>query len=122
MIEQPPTSPDELLCRYAAGERLFVDIEMAPGASLRGVMLCGACFENAWLHSVDFARADLRHCKFNNVNLKCVDFSDANLTGASFDDVVLCGSVFTGAKIGDTSLRDVESYGATITSLDQLMS
>jgi uncharacterized protein YjbI with pentapeptide repeats len=116
------TSPAEILRMYQAGVRLFENIELEEGASLRGQNLRSAHFKNAWLHSTDFSNADLRGAVFENSNVKCVDFCGSDLRSASFVDVALCGSDFSGANVDNTNLQRAEAYGASVTDLCQLQS
>ncbi len=56
----------EVLCRYAAGERDF-----------RGVSLHGANFKGQNLSGADFSGADIRSANFSNATLKGVNFTKA---------------------------------------------
>ena len=97
-------SVDELLRRYAAGERYFTDTNIPHGSDLRGVTLDGAHFEDGFLHSADFRGASLRGVRFN-CNVKCSDFSGADLTGASFEGASVEAAMFVGAILDNTRFR-----------------
>lgn len=53
---KPPETREELLRRYASGERSFPDIELSD-ADLSGVNLDGASFEKwSWFSSANFEK------------------------------------------------------------------
>src|SRR3954465_13454407 len=81
---EPPRSAEELLRRYASGERSFPDADIPDNSSLCAAVLAGASFRGAWLSCVDFRGADLRGCRFDGCNVKCSDFRGADLRGAAF--------------------------------------
>jgi len=81
-----PTSSEELVREYAAGQRLFRDADIPEGSSLQNAVLAGATFMHCWLSDVDFRGADLRGCRFEGCNVKCSDFREADLRGAAFTD------------------------------------
>lgn len=81
---QPPQSVDDLLRRYACGERYFAGADIPDGANFQNVNLEGASFEGAFLSDADFRGANLGNVNFRNANLKCSDFRGADLKGAVF--------------------------------------
>ena len=93
---QPPTSAEELLSRYAAGERYFPEADMPDGSDFSKAHLAGAVLERCWLSDANFTGADLRRVSFRGTNLKCADFRDANLEG----------SIWTGASVEVGPLRE----------------
>lgn len=78
-----PESREDLLRRYASGERNFPGAELSD-ADLSGVTLDGASFEKwSWFNSANFEGASLRGASFRECNVKCANFRRADLTGAS---------------------------------------
>ena len=68
---RPPKSREELLQRYASGERYFPETELSD-ADLSEVTLDGATFEKwSWFQSTNFERASLRGTSFRECNVKC---------------------------------------------------
>jgi hypothetical protein len=72
---KPPTSAEELVERYIAGERYFV------GAKLESVGFNGANLEGA-----NLANADLREANFQGCSLQGTVLTDAVMLGAVLDD------------------------------------
>jgi len=110
----PPTSAEELLRRYAMGERRFPEADIPDGACFKGVVLAGAVFEHAWLSDADFRGADLRGVVFRQSNVKVSNFSGADLRGASFPETHVCAAIFAGALLDDASFEGALCYGAII--------
>jgi uncharacterized protein YjbI with pentapeptide repeats len=95
---------NEILHRYAAGERSFVELDLDEGvltfdgadlsginfsrcfivASFRGARLCGANFSSANVKTCDFSYADLSGAVFDGAAIDAAEFDGANLSGASF--------------------------------------
>jgi uncharacterized protein YjbI with pentapeptide repeats len=92
---------EELIGRYAAGERNFVDISLRwedlSGANLTGVNLTGAIFVR-----VNFSRANLSSANLTNTSLKSANLSGANLEGADL----------TNASIDFANLENANLKGA----------
>lgn len=99
-----PQSVEELLQRYADGERFFFNINLPDGVDLSGVTLEGAHFEKGFLHSANFRGANLRGVRFN-CNVKCADFSEADLTDVSFEGASVEATMFDGAILTRTRFR-----------------
>lgn len=122
MTSEPPKTIDELLSRYAAGERNFVGAELdQPWADLSGVILDDADLSRCWFDA-SFKSASLKRAKFCDANVKCCDFDDADLTDADFTGAALEataweGTILTGARFGPISL-----YGAHLTEAQFLAS
>ncbi len=113
----PPQSAEELLRRYAAGERYFPDADIPDRSSLRGATLAGAIFRDFWLSDVDLRDADLRGCRFENGNVKCSEFDNADLRNATFSGCVhVEASSWHGAKVDGTDFSGVWAYGSPINS------
>ncbi|MGV0102455.1 Pentapeptide repeat-containing protein [Nostoc sp. DSM 114160] len=114
---------EELLQRYAAGERDFIGVDLRD-AELRGINLSRANLSGADLIGVDFSGygfgqkigsihsnlsdAILVNTNLSWANLKFVDFSRSDLSGsdltfadlgsAILDDSILIGTNFTAVK------------------------
>ncbi len=116
---QPPESRQELLRRYADGERHFPETDLCD-ADLSGVTLDGASFEKlSWFHSANFEGASLRKTSFRECNVKCADFRRADLTGASFELAAVEAMDLEGAVLEGTSFVGASYYGYTIQEEDQ---
>jgi hypothetical protein len=95
----PKMTADELLRRYAAGERDFRRVSLRgeilswadlSGADLSGADLSGANLNWANLYRVnltgaDLSGADLAWAKLNKASLRGANLSEANFSGASLD-------------------------------------
>ncbi|MDZ7964838.1 MAG: pentapeptide repeat-containing protein [Nostoc sp. DedSLP03] len=89
---------DELLKRYAAGERDFSGVDLGR-ANLYGIDLSSANLSranisyaklsDANLQSTDLCQADLSDTDLSYANLSYANLSDANLTGAELDGAEL---------------------------------
>lgn len=130
---------EELLRRYAAGERDFtrVDIRDSREGLMRGIDLSSINLEDSAL-SVDFSGAILREANFRNTiwgghcRWQEADFSGSNFTGINngsscyfvrcnfsntiWDEADLWQSTFedcdlTGANFDNASLAEVDLYG-----------
>ncbi len=106
-------SVEELLRRYAAGDRHFTDTDLPDGSDLRGVTLDGSHFEGGFL-TADFRGANLRGVRFD-CNVKCADFSEADLTGASFEGAAVEATMFDGAVLENTRFRGAWYMGWELT-------
>ena len=114
----PPESREELLRRYANGERSFPDTELS-NADLAGVTLDGASFGRlSWFSSTNFEGASLRGTSFRECNVKCASFRHADLTGASFELAAVEATEFEGAKLAGVSFVGATYYGYTIKNGD----
>ncbi|MBW4532885.1 MAG: pentapeptide repeat-containing protein [Pleurocapsa minor HA4230-MV1] len=74
---------EELLKRYAAGERDFTGVDLS-GANLMEVALEDIIFENAILRGTKFKWSLLDRAIFRNANLENANFMLAHLEGADF--------------------------------------
>jgi len=116
---KPPENREELLRRYANGERSFPDTDLSD-ADLARVTLDGASFERfSWFFSANFDGASLRGTSFRECNVKCASFRRADLTGASFELAAVESTDFDGAKMEGVSFVGATCYGYTIESGDQ---
>jgi uncharacterized protein YjbI with pentapeptide repeats len=107
-------SAEELLRRYAAGERSFTGVAIAERSNLSGAVLEGVTFEHGHFSDIDARGANLRSSVFRNMNLKCTDFRGADLSHSVFDNVSICAASFKGAKTTNAVFKDVDWYGRKI--------
>jgi uncharacterized protein YjbI with pentapeptide repeats len=112
-----PATSDELLRRYAAGERRFPDCDLDE-ANLARVTLVGAVFDGSCFHSATFDGADLRGISFRVCNVKCASFRKADLRGASFHLSSVEAADFAGAQLEGASFEGAGYYGHTIHDWD----
>ena len=85
----PPSTLQELMQRYALGERHFPNVDLSE-ANLSRVTLDGASFgPHSWFSSADFTGASLRGTSFSKCNVKCATFTGADLTNATFEDAAI---------------------------------
>ncbi len=114
----PPASREELLRRYASGERKFPETELSD-ADLAGVVLDGADFERwSWFSSTNFEGASLRGASFRECNVKCANFRRADLTSATFELAAVESAEFDGAKVDGIRFVGATSYGHTFKAGD----
>jgi len=66
----PPTTAEELLRRYAVGERYFGGAEIADAACFRGAVLVDAVLDGAWLFDADFRKRRPSARSFQRVECK----------------------------------------------------
>jgi uncharacterized protein YjbI with pentapeptide repeats len=111
---QPPMSVEELLQRYASGERYFARFELPDGANLSGVNLEGSSLEHAMLFDVDFSRSNLRGVSFCEGNIKCGDFRGADLEGAKFEGAAVESIMLDRANLNGVTFRGATCYGYTL--------
>ena len=97
--KKPPQSAEELLERYAAGERDF-----------RGADLCRVDLRGANLRG-----ANLRWANLIGTNLNQADLTGANLIEVELRGASLCGTDFRGAILGGANLSKAELRGANLT-------
>jgi uncharacterized protein YjbI with pentapeptide repeats len=110
----PPQSAEELLRRYAAGERFFPDAEIPDYSSLQEVDLAGASFKGAWLSCIDFRGANLSGCRFEDCNVKCSDFRGADLRNAAFDNVAIEATFWDDAKVDGADFSGVTFHNRLV--------
>ncbi|MEH2144242.1 pentapeptide repeat-containing protein [Nostoc sp.] len=103
---------EELLQRYAAGERDFA------GVSLRKIVLVNANLRGINLPNADLRFANLIAVKLTDANLSQVNFTGADLTGARLDRSNLQGVSFecdaVGAIFDQADLRRAGMYRARL--------
>ncbi len=72
----PPESLEELLRRYAIGERRYSNTDLS-GVDFSGVLLNGASFDSlSWLFNAKFDGASLRGASFRECNVKCASIQE----------------------------------------------
>lgn len=102
--------PDELVRRYAAGERDFSGVDLS-GANLAGVNLAEA----------DLSGADLSYANLSRANLSGAEMYDANLYGANLSRADLSRVEMSASVPGDTDgadLSEVDLSGASLRGAD----
>lgn len=88
----------ELLKRYAAGEREFEQVRLS-GADLHNTILHGIDLSEAILNQANLSRADLR-----GADLSWVDLSGADLRGADLRGAILTRADLSGANLSHANL------------------
>lgn len=135
---------EELVVRYATGERDFAGVDLTGvmlrrgeelelllerhgieenywvgGVELCGIDLSGANLERANLEGADFTGATLRGANLREAKLEVVCFQEADLSGANMTDALLMGSRLyqtnlTGTILEWANLGDVRLVGAIL--------
>ena len=103
---QPPANAEELLARYAAGERAFAGARLSKaylqGAQLSGADLSGANFSDANLEDADLRDAILQGANLQRTALRDVNLENADLTKtAGLLPAQLGGANLCGARLPD---------------------
>ncbi|NJO99059.1 MAG: pentapeptide repeat-containing protein [Pleurocapsa sp. CRU_1_2] len=106
---------DELLSRYAAGERNFSAIKFIRNVeSRRGrVDLRGADLRGINLSGSDLLGASLSGANLSSANLSGANLSGAILKEANLDGVIAVGTLFKRTGLILSSFRDADLTGAT---------
>lgn len=108
---------EELLERYAAGERCLRGINLH-GADLRGIDLRGVDLSDANLSDTDLSDADLRDADLIGADLSGADLIVASLSAADLRDANLHDANLIGAKLGVANLRDADLSGANLSGAE----
>ncbi len=95
---EPPKSAEELLERYAAGERDF------GGSKLDEADLSGADLSQANLYGANLFHANLSQANLSGANFEDAVLSLANLSGANLNEADLSGAVLSRANLFKTEL------------------
>lgn len=107
---------EELLRRYAAGERNFSglrdDIDLN-GAVLTGVNLSEANLECVWMSGANLSEANL-----SKSDLSDIDLTGANLNGANLSEANLKSAYLSTAKFKAADLRGANLEYADLTGAD----
>jgi hypothetical protein len=121
-VREPPRSAEELLVRYAAGERDFGGANLAGAnlidADLRGADLCRATLIDANLISADLSSANLSGANLISASLSSADLSGADLRGANLNGADLSDADLSSAILGDANLSDANLNGADLRGAD----
>jgi uncharacterized protein YjbI with pentapeptide repeats len=131
-------STDELLRRYAAGERNFANANLRcavlveqnltrcnlsyaqlnwanlSGINLSGVDLTSADLSDASLGGANLSQASLYRALLTRANISQADLRGANLFKASLNDACLLGADLTGANLSFADLRGAILDQATL--------
>lgn len=92
-------SSDEILLKYAQGERDFTGLELdSHEINLDACVLDNAVFSKSFIVA-SFVGASLKAAKFEDANVKTCNFSGANLHSASFRGAAIDAAMFTGATL-----------------------
>ena len=114
-------APEELLRRYATGERSFADIDLPrvrlSRADLSGCNLSGADFQGSdlWaaiLDGCDLSEADLRGAILRSASMRKANLHGAQLTGADLTAADLSGADIRDADFGGARLELAKLDGA----------
>lgn len=116
---------DDLLERYAIGERNFAGISLyaeeyartLDGRDLRGINLCGSILDGDW-SGVNLAEARMCGVVANGCDFQRGIFTQANLIGAVFTQCDLNGSDFTDALLSGIAFKQTEVCNSNLTRAD----
>jgi uncharacterized protein YjbI with pentapeptide repeats len=113
---------EELLQRYAAGERDFSRVDLS-GARLRDTELPGINLSEANLFGAKLDRASLSGANFSGANLGSAWLEGANLSGANFSNAVISDGVLSetdlsGANLSYADLTACPLDGANLSGAD----
>ena len=125
MSELPKMTVEELLGRYADGEREFRRLDLSGadlsnrnldgivliGSNLAGSKLDNSSFQRASLQAVDFQQASMCHANFSpsamiRADLFQAKLSEANLAGAILDESCMVHADLSRASLFGTSLDE----------------
>jgi Pentapeptide repeats (8 copies) len=114
---------EELLQRYAAGERGFDGVDIGGSDELSRANLSGITLTNAFLNEIFMDRIDLSGANLSGTNFAQSSMARANLRGANLQYVDLRESDFTDAILIDaclttTTMYDVNLTGANLTNAE----
>ncbi len=101
-------SRDELLRRYAAGDRNFAN------ANLRCAVLCEQNLSQCNLSYVKLSFANLSGINLSGVDLTSADLSDACLNRANLSQAALYRTLLTRANLSEANLRGANLFKASL--------
>ncbi|QND47856.1 pentapeptide repeat-containing protein [Rhizobium lusitanum] len=105
------TKSEKILARYAAGERVFRDLDRDDGIyDFSRCDLRGAVFAGNYIFA-SFTEANLEGADFSDCNVKTSDFSRAKLAAATFSGSAIDAAVFDGADLTSTNFEKASAYG-----------
>jgi uncharacterized protein YjbI with pentapeptide repeats len=99
---------DELLRRYAAGDRNFAN------ANLRCAVLCEENLTRCNFSYVKLNFANLSGINLTEADLTSADLSDASLSGANLSQAALYRTLLTRANISEANLRGANLFKASL--------
>ncbi|MEG3850160.1 pentapeptide repeat-containing protein [Microcoleus sp. herbarium19] len=101
---------DELLRRYAAGNRYFIN------ANLRCAQLSNICLENIDLSYAKLNLADLGGSNLSQANLTLAEMRSANLSGSNLHKSQLVKANLAGANLSNANLRGADLSNADLSN------
>jgi len=105
---------EELLRRYAAGERDF------SGVNLWGANLSGCNLTDIKLEKAELSRTNLSGANLQNANLDQADLEYADLSGANLQGVILWDANLSSTKVQNANFESADCRGASLlTNLSQ---
>jgi len=106
---------DELLQRYAEGERAFTGADLA-GADLRGANLRGANLSTANLAAANLLGADLSGANLGAAHVVHANLTAVRLVNADLINVDLAGANLAGANLSAANLSAANLSGANLSA------
>lgn len=97
----PSITVEELIERYAAGERNFIDISLPHKADLTGINLAGAILLGARFNYSNLTRANLSSADLRYAWIRG-NFTEANLEEANIERADAAGTIFRKANLFNT--------------------
>jgi hypothetical protein len=118
ILEVEVMTAEELLERYAAGERDFSGADLRHTADLTAMDLQGVVFRNARLGHQDLRFINFTKADLSGARMAECDLTGANLTGANLSQVDLSQSNLSEAKLAGSILREATLGEVDFTSAD----
>jgi Pentapeptide repeats (8 copies) len=120
VLETEVMRAEELLERYAAGEREFDSLDIGGGEELSGANLSGITLTNSFLNEIfmdqiDLSRANLNGTNFAQSSMAGANLRGANLSRANLQYVDLRASDLTDAILIDACLMSTTMYEVNLT-------
>jgi uncharacterized protein YjbI with pentapeptide repeats len=114
---------EELLRRYASGERDFSNIQLEytdelSDANLSGINLSNSHIDELFLQGINLSGANLKESDFGQTCLRGANLRGADLTGADLSHANLDSADLTGAKLTNAYIRTTTMIGANLTDAD----
>ena len=103
---------DELLRRYAVGERFFIN------ANLRCAKLSNICLENIDLSYAKLSLADLSSSNLSQANLTLAEMRSANLSCSNLSQAQFVKANLAGANLSEANLRGADLSYADLSNAD----
>jgi uncharacterized protein YjbI with pentapeptide repeats len=111
VLEVEVMTAEELLERYAAGERDFSGVTLRQGNLIKA-QLAGINLSNATLSGTSFIGADLSESNLSGVCMDGGDFTSANLRRSNFQKASLSGVRLIGANCREANFSEAQMYRA----------